>query len=64
MPIDTTTDKKVSLACSKFLDAKSVFWHVAAHYSSDHPKSVQAEKQLKARANQLMQSLLGFVLEE
>ena len=63
MPVDTTTTDRVLVATSRFQEQNSDFWRIAAHYASDHPRSIQAEKQLKASANVLMQSLLKLVLE-
>ena len=63
MPINTTTTDRVIVAMSRFQQENSDFWNTASHYASDHPRCIQAEKELKAAANILMQSLLGLVLE-
>lgn len=63
MPVDTTTTDRVLVAMSRFQEQNSDFWRTAAHYTSDDPKSIDAEKKLKASANALMQSLLKLVLE-
>jgi len=63
MPVNTTTTDRVIVTMGKFREENSDFWHIAAHYARDDPKCIEAEKQLKAAANRLMQSLLGLVLE-
>ena len=63
MPIDTTTTDRVIVAMGRFREENSNFWHTAAHYAIYDSKCVEAEKQLKAAANLLMQSLLGLALE-
>lgn len=64
MPVNMSTTDKATDACYAFADANRKFWHIAAHKEYDDPELLEAEKDLKAKANLLMQKLLGIVLEE
>jgi hypothetical protein len=63
MVINTTTTDNVELRAGQFRYMNREFWNLAAHRDSNDPELLKAEKEVKACANRLMQSLLELVIE-